>query len=92
MALDMLKDDNAENTGTNKKRQVSHFLNLYVENSKGERMQLDSVRVFDGGTKNQRTLIQAAEDPDFDINQLKFGVEVRANEKSTDVADVNEWL
>lgn len=79
------------NSNTDGKKKVTHFINLsIVQGVSGDLLPLGAIPIYENPNKTQRTLLKAIEDG-FDITQLVLQMDVRKNEKSTDVGDYKEW-
>lgn len=87
--LNQAAADTSSNTGG--KKVVTHFINLsIVQNAEGDLLPLGAIPIYENPNKTLRTLLKAIEDG-FDISKLVLQMDVRKNEKSTDVGDYKEW-
>jgi hypothetical protein len=85
--------NNSEPTTTPRtNRMITHYININVITHSGKHESLGAIPVYDGGTKNQRTLI-AKQEAGVDISNL-FGlaIDLRANSKSETLADTDDWV
>lgn len=82
-----------ESTTANGKpaRHVTHFINVGIVTHSGSVIKLEAISVYDGGTKNQRTLIEALNSGKYKAEELAIRIDVRENVKSTDVGSSDDW-
>jgi hypothetical protein len=88
----LLNKTEESNTSSDKaKRHVTHFINVGIVTNSGSVIKLEAVPVYDGGTKNQRTLIEALNSGKYKAEELAIRIDVRENVKSTDVGSSDDW-
>lgn len=72
------------------KTKITHFANISVVRADGSLAKLGAIPITENADKYQRTLIKAFEDG-VDLSKLALMVEVRANVKSTDTENLEDW-
>ena len=76
---------------SNGKKKVTHFINLNIVKADGSHVRLGAIPVFENPDKAQRTLLKMVEDG-VDVSALRVCIDVRANVKSEDVYEADDWL
>jgi hypothetical protein len=79
---------NAEETTTSKKS-PTHFINVNV-NAGGRLIKLGAIPIFENADKAQRTLLDMVAKGQ-DVRKLDIIIDVRANVKSTDTYESDDW-